>query len=260
MSGLIFENDEQNSSLGNASDAQDGEQTKAVPPPPLTNRSMSVEAMECQLKSPTKIEFTPIVLDHIDASNDFNSEYLKNMSFLLCVFDNIVGPRIVHHWFVKANKPQQSSVKMLDDQMLKYIAVHTLNGQLYQDKLSNNIRYRLYLIEEVDKAIFTVFFDASTIGTTNSSYNAIRSCADLIDSNEASGDGAPNIKKHFNSFSNKSKEEVTTTLNSLSIILPLKFKDVFLKFYGENTRFFTSALENIVIEYKIYAHIKPKVS
>lgn len=85
------------------------------------------------------------------------------ISFLLCLFDNIVGPKIVHHWLLDARQ-----VELVDVQLLKYVAVHTLNGELYQEKLHSNLKYRLYLIREIDRAIFSVFFDASTISTASS--------------------------------------------------------------------------------------------
>jgi hypothetical protein len=91
---------------------------------------------------------------------------LSSISFLLCIFDNIVGPKIVHHWVLDANVAQN-----IDDRLLKYIAVHTLNGELYQEKLHSNLKYRLYLIQEIDRAILSVFFDASTVNVTSSSYN-----------------------------------------------------------------------------------------
>lgn len=91
---------------------------------------------------------------------------LTSVSFLLCLFDNIVGPKIVHHWLVQdAGRGAQHA----DEQLLKYVAVHTLNGELYQDKLHSNLKYRLYLIQEIDRAIFSVFFDASTITSANAS-------------------------------------------------------------------------------------------
>lgn len=89
---------------------------------------------------------------------------LSSISFLLCVFDNIVGPKIVHHWVL-----DQRELDHVDEQLLKYVAVHTLNGELYQDKLYSNLKYRLYLIQEVDRAIFSVFFDASTVAVASSS-------------------------------------------------------------------------------------------
>lgn len=60
-------------------------------------------------------------------SKNQNNDYISNMSFLLSIFDNIVGPKIVHYWTMK----QAESSKKLNDYLLKYIAIHTLNGELY---------------------------------------------------------------------------------------------------------------------------------
>jgi hypothetical protein len=54
-----------------------------------------------------------------------DSDYIMNMSFLLSIFDNIVGPKIVHYWSIESNESK------LNDYLLKYIAIHTLNGELY---------------------------------------------------------------------------------------------------------------------------------
>lgn len=43
------------------------------------------------------------------------------------------------------------------------------------------------------------------------------------------------------------------------MIVPLERKDILLKYFGDATRFFLNAFENIVLEFKINAHIKPKV-
>lgn len=103
---------------------------------------------------------------------------VEQMAFLLSVFDNIVGPKIVHFWqfadTTNSSPARKSNIKSLykyplDSQMLKYIAIHTLNGELYQDKLKNQFKYRLYLIKEVECAIFSIFFDAFTISSAASS-------------------------------------------------------------------------------------------
>ncbi len=150
----------------------------------------------------------------LSAEND-----LLNMSFLLCIFDNIVGPKIVHHW--TTNKP-------LEDHLLKYIAIHTLNGELYQDKLISQHKYRLYLIKEVEYAIFSVFFDASTMVTC--AYEQPNECGN-----------------------------VSTSLNCFSLVVPLKNKNILFDHYGDNTRFFMSSFENMVLEYKVFAQVKPKI-
>lgn len=67
------------------------------------------------------------------------------------------------------------------------------------------------------------------------------------------------FKRHHAASMNKLNATTTTSLNSLSIIVPIERKDIFLKYYGDATRFFLNAFENIVMEFKIYAHLKPKV-
>lgn len=59
------------------------------------------------------------------SSNENDDDYISSISFLLCVFDNIVGPKIVHYWRMDENETN------LSDYLLKYIAIHTLNGELY---------------------------------------------------------------------------------------------------------------------------------
>lgn len=142
------------------------------------------------------------------------------MSFLLCIFDNIVGPKIVHHW---------TTDRPLEDHLLKYIAIHTLNGELYQDKLISQHKYRLYLIKEVECAIFSVFFDASTLVTCQ--YDQ------------------PNDRA----------SSVSTSLNCFSLVVPLKNKNILFDHYGDNTRFFFNSFENMILEYKVFAQIKPKI-
>lgn len=108
--------------------------------------------------------------EHANAADDSN---LACMSFLLCLFDNIVGPRIIHHWLLDARQ-----VAHIDEQLLKYVAVHTLNGELYQDKLHSNLKFRFYLIQEIDRAIFSVFFDAATVSSSSSS--AVTSASNTV--------------------------------------------------------------------------------
>lgn len=147
---------------------------------------------------------------------------LLNMSFLLSIFDNIVGPKNIHHW--TTNTP-------LNDAILKYIAIHTLNGELYQDKLINQHKYRLYIIKEVDLAIFSVFFDASTV----------QACS------------------YGQQSSNKNTEN-STNLNCFSLIVPLKNKNILFDHYGDNNKFFMNSFEDFILEYKVYAQIKPKIN
>lgn len=190
---------------------------------------------------------------------------LSSISFLLCVFDNIVGPKIVHHWVL-----DQRELDHVDEQLLKYVAVHTLNGELYQDKLFSNLKYRLYLIQEVDRAIFSVFFDASTVAVASSSNIASNhSAGDLLlnssESQSSSQSGEQHLsssalKRHHAASMSKLNAAATTSLNSFSMIVPLERKDILLKYFGDATRFFLNAFENIVLEFKINAHIKPKAN
>jgi hypothetical protein len=153
-----------------------------------------------------------------DDTND-----LLNISFVLCIFDNIVGPKIVHHW---------TTEKQLEDHLLKYIAIHTLNGELYQDKLISQHKYRLYLIKEVELAVFSIFFDANTIQTC--SY----------------GQQQQNTG---------SEQSLNTCLNCFSLVVPLKNKGILFDHYGDNTKFFINSFENMILEYKVFAEIKPKI-
>ena len=188
----------------------------------------------------------------------FNDDILQ-MSFMLSIFDNIVGPRVVHHWRTKLISSKDSSNSQPSTQyeaadLLKYVAIHTLNGELYQDKLVNQLKFRLYLIQEVECAVFSVFFDAHTMTTSSFSH-------------EVNEENLPQNKNSSLTLnrSNKSRLQVSsdyvqTALNCFSVIVPLEHKDIFLKFYGDNTTFFLNWFENIVMEYKIYAHIMPKVN
>ncbi len=144
------------------------------------------------------------------------------MSFVLCIFDNIVGPKIVHHW---------TTERQLEDHLLKYIAIHTLNGELYQDQLVSQHKYRLYLIKEVELAVFSIFFDASTIQTCS-----------------------------YGQQQNTGYERGSSTcLNCFSLVVPLKNKKILFDHYGDNTKFFINSFENMILEYKVFAEIKPKI-
>lgn len=145
---------------------------------------------------------------------------ILDISFLLCVFDNIVGPKIIHHW---------STATPLEDHILKYISIHTLNGELYQDKLVKQLKYRFYHIKEVELAIFSIFFDASTM--TSNSYGL---------------------------QSDSSSQHIA--LNCFSLIVPLKNKPILFGHYGDNTHFYLKYFENFILEYRVYAEIKPKVN
>jgi hypothetical protein len=200
---------------------------------------------------------TAIELDDENLSLKGVENDLYQMSFLLAIFDNIVGPKVIHYWKTESSRKSANAKRYsnMDDQLLKYIAIHTLNGELYQDKLTNQQKFRLYLIKEVECAVFSVFFDASTISST--SYGSSNCSADLgvdedIISISASSSSSENLTQ-----SNKNK--VSTSLNCFSIIVPLDKKDIFLKNYGDNTNFFVNSFENIILEYKVFAQIKPKV-
>lgn len=67
------------------------------------------------------------------------------------------------------------------------------------------------------------------------------------------------LKRHHAASLSKLNATTVTSLNSFSLIVPLERKDILLKFYGDATRFFINAFENIIMEFKVYAHIKPKV-
>lgn len=165
-------------------------------------------------------ETTLIEIDKISHGLTKQENDLLNISFLLCIFDNIVGPKIVYHWTTK---------NPLNDHLLKYIAIHTLNGELYQDKLNSQHKYRLYLIKEVELAIFSVFFDASTILT--SSYGP-----------------------------QSEPQNYQTSLNCFSLIVPLKNKSILFDHYGDNTQFLINSFENLILEYKVFAQVKPKLN
>ena len=104
----------------------------------------------------------------------------------------------------------------------------------------NQQKYRMYIIKEIGYCIFSVFFDASTISTSSSS-SASENYDDLI--------------AHENSL-----QKVTTTLNCFSVILPLNGKqNILVDHYGD-TQLLINSFENIILEYKVYAQIRPKVN
>jgi hypothetical protein len=152
-------------------------------------------------------------------------EKFSSVSFILSSFDNVMGPRVVHYWHFKDVVNEKC---LLDEEMLKYIAIRMLNSELYQDKLGGIQKFRYYLIREIERVIFSVFFEASTLSSQYSNMVA-------------------------------SNNEVSTSLNCLSMVIPLVYNDEFFFDYVEDTRFLINALENYTIEYKVYAHIKPKV-
>lgn len=174
----------------------------------------------------TDIEFN---LDHLPFSLTKFNDDLLSMSFLLTVFDNIVGPKLVHHWRVKLTPNESTASSSSGGQdscdLLRYVAIHTLNGELYQEKLINQLKFRFYLIKEIEYAVLSVFFDASTI--ESSQYTST---------------------------------STNTTLNCFSLIVPLNKKDILMNKYGDTTMAYINAFENMILEYKIYAHIWPKVN
>ena len=175
------------------------------------------------------------------------------LSFLLSIFDNIVGPKIVHYWTTVNNEKT-------NDQLLKYIAIHTLNGELYQDKLYNQHKYRFYLIKEIDCAIFSVFFDASTISSGGSG-REVESIEPSDDESvfNPSSPSSYSIKKSNNKSKKPNPTKVETTLNCFSMITPLNNKNLIFDHYGDNTRLYLNYFENIIQEYKVLAQISPKV-
>lgn len=190
----------------------------------------------------------------VEATN----ENLKQASFLLSIFDNIVGPKLVHHWALDKNN-------FLNDELLKYISIHTLNGELYQDKLLNQQKFRLYLIQEIGYAIFSTFFDASTFSSSSYSSGGVNSWLNENTTSQLSNNGdlnqtviddEANIDTANNNNNNLSEP---TMLNCLSLILPLEKKEFLLSAYGENTQFFINIFENMIIEFKVFAQIKNKV-
>lgn len=178
-----------------------------------------------------------------DACKDSKTQQLGDVLFLLSIFDNIVGPKIIHIWKYNVSLQENS---YLSDYLLKYIAVHTLNGELYQDKLMGQIKYRIYLIKEINCAIFSVFFDADTV-----SMNDFGSSTYPFKKN----DSKDKIKK------NSSNSENFQVLNNcLSLIFPLDKKDSFFNKTLLSSNVFLNFFENVILEFKVYAHIRPKVS
>lgn len=218
----------------------------------LNNKSFISNDYSCASKT-TVLSVADLTPNHRIKSRPANDDnYLANVSFLLSIFDNIVGPKIVHYWHM------EESETILSDYLLKYIAIHTLNGELYlvnssknliffistlnlllflKDKLINQQKYRMYIIKEIGYCIFSVFFDANTIVTTAAASASSASLASEVDSDE----------------------KPQTTLNCLSLILPFNENkpNVLVDHYGD-TQFLINSFENMILEYKIYAQIKPK--
>jgi hypothetical protein len=204
-----------------------------LPSPTQTNRTTLIKLDDDLVASPTRLA----LMNHSSSILPINND-LNEISFLLSIFDNIVGPRVVHYWTIEQPSGKNAH---LDDHLLKYIAIHTLNGELYQDKLNNQQKFRLYLIKEIDCAIFSIFFDASTLSSLSSG-------------------NSDNVHDDFSLNNNRQMTRpAQTCLNCFSIIVALNKKNILLQNYGENTKFFINSFENMILEYKVYAHIKPKV-
>jgi hypothetical protein len=99
----------------------------------------------------------------------------------------------------------------------------------------------MYIIKEIGYCVFSVFFDANTISTSSSSGSMSENYDDLHD--------------HGSSI-----QKVATTLNCFSVILPLDGKqNILVDHYGD-TQLLINSFENIILEYKVYAQIRPKVN
>lgn len=214
--------------------------------------------MECERQTTTSFENSS-KFEAITSSIKTNDERLTDISFLLSIFDNIVGPKIVHIWkfYVNSKNVLQQSAN-LNDNLLKYIAVHTLNGELYQDKLLGQVKYRLYFVNEINCAIFSVFFDAETseMNTINSSYMNSMMNSDVSCTNSSKNESDNLNRKN----STKSSSENFSTLNNcLSLIFPLDKNDLFFKKTLLSSDIFLNYFENVILEFKVFAHIRPKV-
>ena len=193
------------------------------------------------------------------------SDDVHQLAFLLTLFDNIVGPRLVHFWkFGKSNRYKFP----LDAQMLKYIAIHTLNGELYQERMHNQFKYRFYLIKEIECAIFSIFFDANTIsspfGGGGGGGGGYTGGGSSSGNDDESGSPASSITESFANKNNaffgaNSKQQVNTSLNCFSLIVPLELKDLIMNKHGDTTSFLINSFENYMTEFKVLAHIRPKV-
>jgi hypothetical protein len=227
------------------------------------NENATSKITSCQT---TLIELDDDDIGQINGAEDDDDHDIYHMSFLLSIFDNIVGPKLIHYWSTqpKTNPNKYASKQAIDDQLLKYIAIHTLNGELYQDKLISQQKYRLYLIQEIGFAIFSIFFDASTISSSSYGNSSGESMDDYVEiSNTNGGDSSTSNRETImveSTINSLAKKNVATALNCFCLIVPLEKKDILAKNYGENTSFLINTFENMILEYKVYAQIKPKVS
>ena len=127
--------------------------------------------------------------------------------------------------------------------MLKYIAVHTLNGELYnQEKLFNCFKFRFYSIKEINYALLTIFFEANTIITQHHRQQHHHNHKESIRSSNSS----------LNQFNNMQ----LTVLNCFSIIIPLEFQQYLL----DKSEFIMNAFENSILEFRVLAEVMEKVN
>lgn len=202
-----------------------------------------------------EVEFTnstsPLLNDNSSSNNNNNSSLVtrinnfsfktnKSLSFLHAVFDNIVGPKCLHFWSTHTNE--------FNNCLLKYIAVHTLNGELYnQDKLFNSFKYRFYSIKEVNYAMMSIFFDANTIYTQNHHHMLSMS----INTNNRKDSSIYSSSSSLNQMNHMQ----LTVLNCLSIIVPLELQQYLL----DKSDFILSAFENCILEFRVLAEVLDKV-
>lgn len=101
----------------------------------------------------------------------------------------------------------------------------------------------MYIIKEIGYCVFSVFFDANTTTTTSAN------------TPETDGENENNTNKN-----NTKQQLFKTNLNCFSIILPLNEKhNVLVDHYGD-TQFLINSFEHIIMEYKVFAQIKPKIN
>lgn len=215
----------------------------------LLSTSQQQTNLECNQNN----NFVTLLTNVYGNSNESSSKL--TISFLLSIFDNIVGPKCVHFWSTNLNQ--------FNTYLLKYIAIHTLNGELYnQEKLYNNFKLRLYLISEINYAILTIFFDANTIQTQNSS-----SSLSTFSNNKHNDNRKTSVQSNqslFSSFTSSTSSINNTTtsnsnhsclLNSFSIIVPLEYKQYLL----DKCDLIINSFQNYILEFRVFAEIWQKV-
>jgi hypothetical protein len=222
-------------------DEEEEEGTKKIKEESIISKSNDKKFEQQQ--PPSWITYLPTFEAKNKQEDDINK--INKISFLLSLFDNIVGPKTIHYWMTKDNENDDQNENKSNEttdigeedigvniQFIKYVAMHTLNGELYQMKLKDQLKFRLYVISEIDAAIFSIFFDAATI----------------------------NPPVYSGTGRSGSTKDVLTSLNCFSMIVPLDSKDIILSNYDKNKTFLVNLFENMIIEYKVYAHIYPKVN